>query len=300
MAKRIHQVQVTLLEIGVLDETLHYGLYSLVGHSNNPYLPSYTCQSDIFYTKTPVHNLSWTDHNIVSQLLVDVFFFPFFFNLDQIKIFVFGIGSSSWEDWHKVVQDNIYKIEVYQNSQLKQVVEKAFLNDVWEHFSISKYIGIQLFGLDYAITQQLIKQHRVPTCVPNQWQDFSLIKTLYDYHESSIIELNSALISLYPKDYQFTNRELNAWRSMFRAADAHDITPWSYTESKVKMGHDIELGEEIQDAIKDLTETHNANIIPNREANCKLGTMHRISNWHEWAWPDEKEEAGYILARLLS
>ena len=27
--------------------------------------------------------------------------------------------------------------------------------------------------------------------------------------------------------------------------------------------------------------------------------MHGISNWHEWAWPDEEEEAGYILARSL-
>ncbi|CAG8761792.1 27443_t:CDS:1, partial [Racocetra persica] len=31
----------------------------------------------------------------------------------------------------------------------------------------------------------------------------------------------------------------------------------------VKMEHDIESGEEIQDAIKDLAKTHIANIIPN-------------------------------------
>ncbi|CAG8820309.1 1432_t:CDS:2, partial [Racocetra persica] len=33
----------------------------------------------------------------------------------------------------------------------------------------------------------------------------------------------------------------------------------------VKMGHDIESGEEIQEAIKDLAGTHVANIMPNRE-----------------------------------
>ncbi|CAG8772883.1 780_t:CDS:1, partial [Dentiscutata erythropus] len=27
--------------------------------------------------------------------------------------------------------------------------------------------------------------------------------------------------------------------------------------------------------------------------------IHRISNWHEWTWPDEGAEAGYILARSL-
>ncbi|RIB02725.1 hypothetical protein C2G38_2227069, partial [Gigaspora rosea] len=225
MAKRIRQAQVTLLEIGVLDETLHYGLYSrywwknkvfddisyfpirigqetkvilndrefiitiVVGHPNNPYLPGYTCQSDTFYTKTPVHDPSTA---ISSIYTIDVFFFPFFFNLGQIKIFVFGIGSSSRKDWNKggsgyqsslihlygkkqglyisSIEDNICKIEVYQDSQLKQTVEGASPNDVWEHFSISKYNGIQLFGLNYAVTQQLIKQHRIPTCAPNQWQ----------------------------------------------------------------------------------------------------------------------------------
>ncbi|CAG8831418.1 16890_t:CDS:2, partial [Racocetra persica] len=50
----------------------------------------------------------------------------------------------------------------------------------------------------------------------------------------------------------------------------HAIKRW------IKIGHDIESGEEIQDAIKDLAGTHVANIIPNRE-----------------------EEAGYILARSL-
>ncbi|CAG8844978.1 25909_t:CDS:1, partial [Racocetra persica] len=151
------------------------------------------------------------------------------------------------------IEDNICKVEVYQDSQLKKAVEGTSPNDVWEHFSINKYNGIELFGLSYTVTQQLIKQHRIPTCTPNQWNDFSVIKTLYDYHlkrrtlsninwhdlfinwstqESNIIELNSTLNSLYPKDYQFDSRELNAWRSMFRAAGAHEITPWSYAESK--------------------------------------------------------------------
>ncbi|CAG8678738.1 17368_t:CDS:2, partial [Gigaspora rosea] len=33
----------------------------------------------------------------------------------------------------------------------------------------------------------------------------------------------------------------------------------------VKIGHNIESGEEIQEAIKDLAGTHVANILPNRE-----------------------------------
>ncbi|CAG8551348.1 2641_t:CDS:2 [Scutellospora calospora] len=141
MAKRVRQAQVTLLEKGVLDETLHYRLYSLVGHSNNPYLLGYTCQSDAFYTKVPVHDSSTAISSIYTS---------------QIKIFVFGIRLSSREDWNRDENN--------------------------EHFNINKYSGIQLFGLDYIVTQQLIKQHRIPTYKPNQWRDFSPIKALYNYH----------------------------------------------------------------------------------------------------------------------
>jgi len=101
--------------------------------------------------------------------------------LGQLKIFVFWIGSSSREDWSKgssgyqlsliyiygkkqglyvlFIEDDICKVEVYQDSQLKKSVEGISLNNVWENFSINKYNGIQLFGLDYVITQRLIKQH---------------------------------------------------------------------------------------------------------------------------------------------
>ncbi|CAG8702045.1 7538_t:CDS:1, partial [Scutellospora calospora] len=80
------------------------------------------------------------------------------------------------------IEDNICEVKVYQDSELKKAVEGASPNDIWEHFNINKYSGIQLFGLDYVVTQQLIKQHRIPTCKPNQWRDFSLIKALYNYH----------------------------------------------------------------------------------------------------------------------
>ncbi|CAG8564615.1 6728_t:CDS:2, partial [Scutellospora calospora] len=244
---------------GVLDETLHYGPYShywwktnkvfndtyfpihvrqktkvifnnrefiitiVVGHSNNPYLPSYTCQSDAFYTKVSVHDpstaissiytsifntkthylgpliIEWTDHDIISQLIIDIPFFPFFFNLGQIKIFVFGIGSSSREDWNRggsgyqsslihmygkkqglyilSIEDNICEVKVYQDSELKKAVERASPNDV-----------------------------------------------------GSILILINIVYNLFVMWLE--QEKLNAGRSIFRAAGAYDITPWSYTESE--------------------------------------------------------------------
>jgi len=33
--------------------------------------------------------------------------------------------------------------------------------------------------------------------------------------------------------------------------------------------------------------------------NKKLSTLPGITNWNEWAWPDEKGEQGFIYARPL-
>ena len=80
------------------------------------------------------------------------------------------------------------------------------------------------------------------------------MKQLYDYHlkqktianliwhqfifdwleqESPIIELYSQLQILYPKNHQFSDRELRAWQSMLRDVGTHNVTPWSNKESEV-------------------------------------------------------------------
>ncbi|CAG8520896.1 8382_t:CDS:2, partial [Scutellospora calospora] len=169
MAKRVRQAQVTLLEVGVLDETLHYGPYSrywwktnkvfdnkdityfpirigqktkvilnnrefiitiVIGYPNNPNLPGYTCQSDAVYTELPVHDPS----TAISSIYTSIFDAKTHYS-EKIEI-----------------KDDVCKVEVYQDSQLKKMVEEESLNDVWKFFSISKYNGIQLFGLDYNVT----------------------------------------------------------------------------------------------------------------------------------------------------
>ncbi|CAG8850909.1 20693_t:CDS:1, partial [Racocetra persica] len=106
MTKRVRQAQVTLLELGILDETLHYGPYSrywwktnkafdqdisyfpirvgqktqiilndrkfiitiVVGHPGNPDLPGYVCQSDTFCTKNPAHDPSTAISSIYTSI----------------------------------------------------------------------------------------------------------------------------------------------------------------------------------------------------------------------------------------
>jgi hypothetical protein len=112
---------------------------------------------------------------------------------------------------------------------------------------------MQLFGLENeVILQKLYKMH-ISQCAFHEWNDFNLMKKLYEYHfrcqtssiewynlfvklnknECNIIELISELKLLYPQGHQFSDCELGAWLSMLRAAGCSNITPWSHNESEV-------------------------------------------------------------------
>ncbi|GET59441.1 uncharacterized protein OCT59_009352 [Rhizophagus irregularis] len=68
----------------------------------------------------------------------------------------------------------------------------------------------------------------------------------------------------------------------------------------VKIGHEIEEGEDIENAIKDLSGTHVSHLEPDRDKEKgKLGTINGISNWHEFTWPETGENTGYICTRAL-
>ncbi|PKK71015.1 hypothetical protein RhiirC2_829008 [Rhizophagus irregularis] len=75
---------------------------------------------------------------------------------------------------------------------------------------------------------------------------------------------------------------------------SHAIKRW------VKIGHEIEEGEDIENAIKDLSGTHVSHLEPDRDKEKgKLGTINGISNWHEFTWPETGENTGYICIRAL-
>ncbi|UZO10793.1 uncharacterized protein OCT59_002371 [Rhizophagus irregularis] len=75
---------------------------------------------------------------------------------------------------------------------------------------------------------------------------------------------------------------------------SHAIKRW------VKIGHEIEEGEDIENAIKDLSGTHVSHLEPDRDKEKgKLGTINGISNWHEFTWPETGENTGYICTRAL-
>ncbi|CAB4473438.1 unnamed protein product [Rhizophagus irregularis] len=278
------QTYVILVELGSLIENLHYGPYSrywweilsipdantqlrfpiragqktnacLNGRdfyiivqisSSNQMLPEYFCQSgefwvietsatkavsevyqNIFQKKTRYSGsiiMGWDNKNIIDVLSSNIDFCPFSCKLGDYEIFIYGLGSSTRSDWNQA--GNGYKSSIIHTYKKRK----------------------ELFGLEDQITLQKLNKLRIPQCAPHEWNNFKLMKKLYEYHlqrqtfakiewyklfvrwdqnECNVIELNSELKLLYPPEHQFSDRELGAWLSMLRAAGCSDITPWS-------------------------------------------------------------------------
>jgi hypothetical protein len=262
---------------------------------NNNFLPGYLCQcgniveiandptnaisevySKIFETKTRysgIQIMGWNNEDIIKELCKDVYFIPHLILLEQIKIFVYGVGYSSRTDWFNAgpgfkssllyryhgniqalfvskIKENSCILEIYQNQECKCIIKGESPINVWENSGlIKKFNGNQLFGIDNHIIQSLNKKQKAPTSSLQEWENYSSMKSLFNFHlkrrtianinwhqlfvkwkkqESPLIELNNELQEIYPEDYQFSSRELGAWKTFLCAAGAHDVTPWSH------------------------------------------------------------------------
>ncbi|PKY62343.1 hypothetical protein RhiirA4_488660 [Rhizophagus irregularis] len=103
--------------------------------------------------------------------------------------------------------------------------------------SIADKLTIMVFSLERCIfVQKFIKNKSIVEV----WNNNS---TKISHYEGSlpvewesggnIIEINTILTNLYPKNYQFSNREMQAWSSMLKAASCTDITPFNSEVSPV-------------------------------------------------------------------
>jgi hypothetical protein len=78
---------------------------------------------------------------------------------------------------------------------------------------------------------QAFEQHlKRRTIADLNWHKFFIE---WKEQESSIIELMAHLKPLYPPNYEFTDRELRAWRKMMKSVGCTNITPYKKEESKV-------------------------------------------------------------------
>lgn len=227
--------------------------------------------------------MGWNNKDIIKELCEDVSFIPHSFFVGQIKIFVYRVGYSSRTDWFHAgpgysssllyrfngnrlaifvskIEDTSCILEIYQDQELKKIIKGENPIDVWKDSGlIKKFNGNQLFGIENPIIQQLNidqkkEQKKAPTCSPQEWKNYSIMKSLFDFHlkrrtianiswyqlfvkweeqGSPLIELYNELNKIYDKNHEFSTRELSAWQTFLRAAGAHNISPWTSNECQV-------------------------------------------------------------------
>ncbi|RHZ62731.1 hypothetical protein Glove_335g14 [Diversispora epigaea] len=173
--------------------------------------------------------MGWKNKDILESLKKNIQFTPVNINIGNKNIFIYSIRISSYEKW------------CYAEKHQGQ---------------LQKFTGIQLFELDNPITKNLIQQHKIPKCTLNDWNNEDILQQLFNYHvkrrtianvdwkfffktwnesENPVIELELSLCTIYPSGYEFSERELGAWKTMLHAIGATNITLWSQEESKYQL-----------------------------------------------------------------
>ena len=152
------------------------------------------------------------------------------------------------------INKDFFSITIYQNSQVVAKYKDTSPNAVWRQTGILKSIsGDVLFATDHPKTLQelgkmtLSLQVSIPNeCTIADWHDRTIMEHLFKLHlkkvvggsvewyqifqswmqqESNIIELYTHIGKIYNSNHEFQERELRAWRAMFRAAGCTNITP---------------------------------------------------------------------------
>src|SRR5207247_7100436 len=113
----------------------------------------------IFKTKTRYSGtqiMGWNNEDIINELCKDVSFIPHLISLEQIKIFVYGVGYSSRTDLFNAgpgfkssllyryqgntnalfiskIEENSCIIEIYQNQECKCVIKGESPINIWKN-----------------------------------------------------------------------------------------------------------------------------------------------------------------------
>ncbi|GBC52457.2 hypothetical protein GLOIN_2v1839589 [Rhizophagus irregularis DAOM 181602=DAOM 197198] len=149
-------------------------------------------------------------------------------------------------------------------------------NKIWETIGIlKKYDGATLFGItDYNIQQiltelnKLEKSKNLITCTSDNWKNIDILNLIFEQNikkrkigntfsswsklftnwydqTNTIIQFPTILYQIYPKNYQFQEKELGAWQAMFCASGCINITPF------MKKRHLIEFWTKAPDPSSD-------------------------------------------------
>ncbi|CAB5184558.1 unnamed protein product [Rhizophagus irregularis] len=130
------------------------------------------------------------------------------------------------------VQQKLEELNKLEKSKLEKSKNLiTYTSDNWENIDILNLIF-----------EQNIKKRKIAT---STFSDWSNLFTNWYKQTNTIIQFPTILFQIYPNNYQFQEKELNAWRAMFCAAGCTNITPL------VKKKHIIEFWTKASDPSSD-------------------------------------------------
>ncbi|RHZ63157.1 hypothetical protein Glove_332g31 [Diversispora epigaea] len=155
------------------------------------------------------------------------------------------------------IEKNNSQIMIYLPEQNPIVFCGTIPDDTWKNTKLyKKFHGMQLFGLEYPMTQKVIQDKHFITCTPVAWNN-----------EATIIELHEKLKKLYSSNHTFDDYELRAWRMMLKAVGCVNITLFEINKSKVN-----------QNILQNLYNNGFLQAIPNHVTNIKSLNCNKNGN----------------------
>lgn len=158
---------------------------------------------------------------------------------------------------YQSILDKGCQIDIYNNGERINTFTGESPTDVWEKLPIlKKFDGKELFGLyDQLVIQEIKNYINKPYCKLGDWNNIEMMTYACEKHlkktisivnlkwhqfflgwmqqKTTIIEFTSHLASIYPEDYQITDKILGAWRRMMQYVGCTNITPYKKDELKV-------------------------------------------------------------------
>lgn len=153
------------------------------------------------------------------------------------------------------IEEDKCNLDIYDEDIVQCQIKEITPDKVWKSIDLlKKYDGAALFGITNSYTQKelnkmkennptitctsddwnnidilslVFKQHIKTRRIPNTFSDWSKLFVNWYKENNTIIQFPDVLFQIYPADYQFQEKELNAWRVMFRASGCTNITPFA-------------------------------------------------------------------------
>ncbi|RHZ43627.1 hypothetical protein Glove_960g3 [Diversispora epigaea] len=158
------------------------------------------------------------------------------------------------------IEDDHCFLEIYQDSKMIQQFIGLTPDDVWKKVGILKnFSGSYIFGITHESIQQLLnsENNKIVTCLSDEWHNYEKLTKVFDRHiktrklpnttinwthlfddwykrHSTIVIFPLVLSKIYPENYKFQDKELRAWRAMFKACGCSNVTPFSQIKSQIE------------------------------------------------------------------